>query len=84
MVYTHLTFGEVVRTGPTKWLKSGPAVPFKNAAGVIRLLLVEPKYWESSCPVVREYRPRSWLPRRKRSRTKAVQTSGFTELKIAA
>jgi hypothetical protein len=70
MVYTHKTFSEVVRTGRTKWLKSGPAVPFKDNKNVIRLLLVEPMYWKYDCPLVREYKPRSWFPRNKRARAK--------------
>ena len=27
MTYMHLTFGEVVRSGPTKWLNCGSSCP---------------------------------------------------------
>jgi hypothetical protein len=62
MTYMHLTFGEVVRSGPTKWLKCGPAVPCVDPLdpdGKTRLLLVEPQYWGSSRPIVEELEYRS-------------------------
>lgn len=62
MTYTHLTFGEVVCSGPTKWLECGPAIPCVvplDRPGKTRLLLVESRYWGSSRPIVEEFEYRS-------------------------
>ena len=59
MTFEHLVYGAVVRSGPTKWLKSGAAVPCVDQFGKTRLLLVDPQYWGKSRPTVREYQVRS-------------------------
>lgn len=84
MSYIHLTFGEVVRSGPTKWFNSGPAVPCIDSLGRVRLLLVDRKYWGLSRPRAREYKPRSWFGRKRRIRRQGVQPCQSTTLKISA
>jgi hypothetical protein len=85
MKHIHVTFGQVVRSGATKWLKCGPSVPCTDSNGKVRLLLIEPQYWVSIPPIVREFQHRSWFgSHRKRASTKRACSIDSTVFRIAA